>query len=301
MSSAREVEATKAALIERAVAFLGPRREAQVEGFRARIGALLDEAGPEALAHLIARVRDTGQGWGYHPAEPLARRIHYAMAELTLTDDSELLGLDALAEVRDRALLFVPNHVSYADANVFEILLHRFGFDDVADRLTVLAGPKVYADELRRFSSLCFGTLKIAQSPSRATGEAVMSAREAAAIAKATIVLARQRLDEGDALLLFPEGTRSRGGGMQPLLAAVARYCERPDTMIVPVGITGTAALIPIDAQHLHPARVVIRAGPALLSDALALRCEGKRQRMVDELGKAIARQLPEPYRGVYG
>ena len=32
------------------------------------------------------------------------------------------------------------------------------------DRLTVVAGPKVYSSLRRRFSSLCFGTIKTAQS-----------------------------------------------------------------------------------------------------------------------------------------
>ena len=46
--------------------------------------------------------------------------------------------------------------------------------------MTVLVGPKVYMLAVRRLASLCFGSIKIPQSQSRASGEAVMPRREVA-------------------------------------------------------------------------------------------------------------------------
>jgi hypothetical protein len=54
----------------------------------------------------------------------------------------------------------VSNHLSYADTDVIEVRLHRAGYAAVANRLTALAGPKAFTNRQRRFSSLCFGTIK---------------------------------------------------------------------------------------------------------------------------------------------
>ena len=42
----------------------------------------------------------------------------------------------------------------------------------LANRLTAVAGPKVFTSRERRFSSLCFGTIKVPQSSEVASGEA---------------------------------------------------------------------------------------------------------------------------------
>jgi 1-acyl-sn-glycerol-3-phosphate acyltransferase len=223
------------------------------------------------------------------------------MADATLVGSSRLEGAEHLAAVRDRPLIILPNHISYSDANLFEILIQRAGFSDVADRLTVIVGPKVYGDPLRRFSSLCFGTIKTAQSTARSSGSAVMGAREVARIARETIQTSFDRLEAGDALLIFPEGTRSRTASMQPILAAISRYLERPGTVLLPVGITGTQHLIPIGESRIHPTEVVIRIGEPIESEDLVARCDRKRPRMAEAIGKAIAATLPESYRGVYG
>jgi 1-acyl-sn-glycerol-3-phosphate acyltransferase len=148
--------------------------------------------------------------------------------------------------------------------------------------------------------SLCFGTIKTAQSQSLASGEAVMSARDVAAIARRTIALFFERLDAGDAMLIFAEGTRSRQAAMQPLLPAVARYLDHAGAVLVPVGITGTEHLLGVDAQRLHKTCVRIRIGEPIEVDELVVRTRGKRGPMVETVGRAIAAALPEAYRGVY-
>ena len=128
-----------------------------------------------------------------------------------------------------------------------------------------------------------------------------MGAREVARIARATIQSSFDRLDAGDALVIFPEGTRSRTASMQPILAAISRYLERPGAVLLPVGITGTENLIPIGESRIHATEVVVRIGEPVASEDLVAECEKKRPRMAEAIGKAIARNLPESYRGVYG
>ena len=149
-------------------------------------------------------------------------------------------------------------------------------------------------------ASLCFGTVKVPQSADVSSEEAVLDAREVARAARRAIAVAHERLAAGDALILFGEGTRSRSGGMQRMLAAVARYLEVPGTWVLPAGLTGSEALFPVDGSRLQPTRVIMTLGRPLRADALLAGCDGDRRVAMDAVGLAIAQLLPPEYRGIY-
>lgn len=291
---------TREPLIDAIAAFLAGREAGSVNGFRDLIAYEVDLAGAAAVSQLGHRLASSGADWSYYPRDPLARRLHHVLAERILLRDSALAGAANLSATVGRPLVIVANHLSYADANLIEILLCRFGQTDLADRLTVIAGPKVYSSLKRRFSSLCFGTIKAPQSSGVSTEDAVMNPREVARAARRSIDIAHECMQRGDALLVFAEGTRSRSGGMQPLLTAVTRYLDIPNACVVPVGITGTEALFPIGDDTVHPVTVTATIGPPLDAEALRANARGDRSVMMGIIGRAIAEQLPTAYRGVY-
>ena len=269
------------------------------EEIRTALEAALDQAGPAAVLDLKTRVV-ADNGWGYYPPDPLARRIHQRLADRFLTRDSQVIGTEHIAAVTAAPLVIVANHLSYADANVVEILLRRAHEDAIADRMTAIAGPKVFTSRERRFSSLCFGTIKVPQSADVSSEEAALSAREVARAARQAIEAARRRLAAGDALLLFAEGTRSRSAAMQPMLAGASRYLELADAPVLPVGLEGPESLFSLQDSVLRPARVVMRIGAPFRATDLLTHAKGDRRTAIDAIGIAIAELVSEPYRGVY-
>lgn len=247
-----------------------------------------------------ARLMDTGASWGFHPHDPIARRLSRLAHTLVLRPPSELAGGASLECARSQPVFLVANHLSYVDANVLDALIVGAGYGDVADKLTVLVGPKVYALPVRRLASLCFGAIKIPQSQSRASGDAVMPRREVARLAVQTLASVDERHRAGEHVLIFIEGTRSRSGAMQRVLPATARYFEGAGATIIPIGLWGTERLVPLDSEKVTPAQVSARAGRPVPAAELFARAGGRRPVIADALGFLIADLLPPAYRGAY-
>ncbi|HEY1913129.1 MAG TPA: lysophospholipid acyltransferase family protein [Vicinamibacterales bacterium] len=287
-------------LVTAITTFLSGQDRRTLDVIRRALERAIDEAGPDSLLHLSERMAHTGADWTYYPSDPLARRIHHLLADRILDPGSALIGAEHLAAIEGKPVVVLANHLSYSDANLLEAILHRASGVALSDRLVAIAGPKVYSSVKRRFSALCFGTIKTPQSSALSSETAVMNPREVARAARRAIDVAHDRLAAGDALLVFAEGTRSRSNGLQPLLAGVTRYLDFPQVSILPVGIAGTEALFPIGDDTVHAVRIVTRIGRPFSAGALRARAGDDRRMMMDVAGLSIAELLPPEYRGVY-
>lgn len=286
-------------LVVEILSFLAKHDAPCDDDIRRRVSHEVHQAGDAALVALCSRLERLGADWTYYPPDPLARRLHDVLAVRLLAPDSAATGGEHLTALAAYPVVIAANHLSYSDANLVQVLLSRIDAA-LADRLTVVAGPKVYATLTRRFSSLCFGTIRTPQSSGLANSDSAMSPREAAQAARRSIEVARDRLAHGEALVVFPEGTRSRSGAVQPMLPGVARYLEVPELRIVPMGITGTGELFPVGEQVFRPVTAALRVGRPMRAETLRERAGGNRRLIMDCVGLAIAQLLPPMYRGAY-
>ena len=302
MTEAQHRAVTRSVLVSRISAFLADHDPATLADIRSAVNREIDQAGPDALALLGNRLAAAAEAWTYYPGDPLARRIHHVIADRLLPAGSGLSGLEHIRACEGRPVVIFANHLSYSDANLIEILLRSFGAQPLADRLIAMAGPKIYLNRTRRFSSLCYGTIKVPQTSSRSSEEAVMSPRDVARAARHSIDAAHERLRAGDVLIVFAEGARSRTATLQEMLTGASRYLDVPGVAILPMGLTGTEAMFPVgDDTRLHLVPVALRAGPPIDAARLRELAEDDRRLLMDVVGLAIARLLPPDYQGVYG
>ena len=79
-----------------------------------------------------------------------------------------------------------------------------------------------------------------------------------------------RRLKQGRALLVFPEGTRTEDGQIQPMLPGLAALAKRARVPVVPVLIDGVYQAWPRDSVLPRPGDVVVEYGKPMTPDDYA-------------------------------
>jgi len=71
-------------------------------------------------------------------------------------------------------------------------------------------------------------------------------------------------LEAGEVLILFPEGERRRGPVVSDLHEGVAFLAARTGATVIPVGIGGSASVMPKGSKLPRPRKIHLAVGPAL-------------------------------------
>jgi 1-acyl-sn-glycerol-3-phosphate acyltransferase len=110
------------------------------------------------------------------------------------------------------------------------------------------------------------------------------------------------RLREGGAIVLFPEGTRSRDGSLQRARSGIGLTVIKSAAPVIPVRVFGTFAALGRDMRFPRPRRVMVKYGRPM--DFRSLReeagvCDRARlreiyQQVADELMAAIGALEPK-------
>jgi 1-acyl-sn-glycerol-3-phosphate acyltransferase len=76
-----------------------------------------------------------------------------------------------------------------------------------------------------------------------------------------TLRRAAREVRPGVSVFLYPEGTRSRDGGLQPFKKGGFKFAVQTGLPVVPVSIVGTRALLPRDSIIFRPGPVELHVG----------------------------------------
>ena len=75
--------------------------------------------------------------------------------------------------------------------------------------------------------------------------------------------------EKGISMLIFPEGGRTRTGDLQEFKEGVASIAIKAGVPIVPVGLTGTRAVVPMGSAVVKPGRVTLRVGNPIVTEGM--------------------------------
>lgn len=109
------------------------------------------------------------------------------------------------------------------------------------------------------------------------------------------MALSEQVLRAGQALVLFPEGTRKEGLAVAPIHDGAMFVAARTGATVVPVGIGGSERAMPKGAKFLKPVRITVSVGQAL---PVPTREPGGRvaRSQIHQLTETLRERLQEAY-----
>lgn len=106
---------------------------------------------------------------------------------------------------------------------------------------------------------------------------------------------------QGWAVIMFPEGGRSKNGQLKTALPGAALIASHASVPILPVALTGTDKLRNLWWCFLHHPRITVTIGkPFILPPAEGKPTREQRQEMIDYIMRKVAALLPPEYQGVY-
>lgn len=110
------------------------------------------------------------------------------------------------------------------------------------------------------------------------------------------------RLNDGEACVVYPEGTRSRDGRLYRGRTGVAHLALESKAVVVPVGLSGTQQVQPIGANMPRPRRFTVRFGEPLdFSTGFDHLAPGKARRVItDRIMDSIGDLTDQERAGTY-
>jgi 1-acyl-sn-glycerol-3-phosphate acyltransferase len=122
-------------------------------------------------------------------------------------------------------------------------------------------------------------------------GRFIFIDRANAISARRSIDEAKRRIRNGDKVLLFPEGTRSRDGQLGAFKKGGFHLALDAGVPIVPVAISGTRELMPPDSYLVRKGPVHVTVCPPIPTDGLS---DSDRDQLLERVRGVIAQALAE-------
>lgn len=110
-----------------------------------------------------------------------------------------------------------------------------------------------------------------------------------------------RELAAGGVLVMFPEGTRSKSGGLGVAYRGAAQIAVHAGVPVLPVAISGTEVLDRLRGWFKRPGVVINIGQPFYLTGAKGSASREELDRFTGRIMTDIAGLLPAAYRGEYG
>lgn len=213
----------------------------------------------------------------------LARKI--ALGYIDKYANIKVEGMEKIKEVKGPKL-FVCNHLSNSDGLILSKLLKQ----DYNPYF--IAGQKLSKDPVTNLGVKIVKTINI--KPNSADKDAI------------TRII--KEVKNGENILMFPEGTRSRTGAMIEAKKGILLIAKLTKATIVPIGISGSEKLLPINKEgdmsqeSWHNADVTVKFGEGFTLPKKE-KDESKKEfeeRSINYIMTQIAKNVPISYRGIY-
>lgn len=216
--------------------------------------------------------------WVKYISQKIADNYLKKYATFHIDGNDNLKGIDL-------PTIFICNHLSNSDGLVLDKVLKEID-------PTFVAGVKLSNNAVTSIGVNVVKTTNI--QPNSPDKEGL----------KKIITLIKQ----GESLLIFPEGTRSRVGHLIEAKKGILLIAKMTGAPIVPIGIYGTEKLLPINdsgnmsAENFNFADVYINIGKQFKLPVKSKEQDKKEYEdyAINYLMKKIAELLPEQYRGLY-
>jgi 1-acyl-sn-glycerol-3-phosphate acyltransferase len=98
--------------------------------------------------------------------------------------------------------------------------------------------------------------------------------------------------EDGSAIVIFPEGTRSATGALQPFKKGAFMLALHTGVDIVPTAVIGSRAIMRKDSWRVQSGRIIVRFGPPIRTADYEA---GERDRLMSDVRTAIMELLAAP------
>ncbi len=173
-------------------------------------------------------------------------------------------------------LLVIANHLNLIDPSVLVISLGR--------RVVFMAKDELFRSRIVAYLMRNFGVFPVAKGrlDRKALGKAM------------------QVLNDGQTLVMFPEGMRSKSRRLKVAFPGAALLASRSGAPVIPVGISGTEKMTGLAWLWRRPEITVNIGQPFTLPPANGKLTKSGLSGLTDIMMVRIAELLPREYRGHY-
>jgi len=196
-----------------------------------------------------------------------------AWAAFRLLTSVEYRGKENIPE--KGAIVIASNHMNLSDPPLVALTVPR--------KLAFLAKEELFQQQFFRYFVIRFGAIRLSRNRFN-----VSALKEANAV-----------LDAGCCLVVFPEGMRSRKGGLLEAFPGAAMIAYHNNVPILPIGISGTEKMVGKNWVFKRP-KIIVNIGPPFTLERDGRVTREQLIEMTDTIMCRIAELLPPEYHGHY-